>query len=424
MRREKYFTLSQNCLLVKGTSRGAIYNLNSGKVFSVNSKSVKIIEQLNSGKNLKEILRKSRTITKEEIIVYLNKLEALSLGKWNGRYKKEIVDVPELANILRFVLHLELTTGCNLRCLHCYNKSEIIKFHENNKLSIDDWKRVITEAYKIGARRVQFIGGEPFLRRKLIFELIPYVRDIGYKSLEVSSNGTFISNSDLKKLKEHNVDLAFSFYCSDPNIHDSITTKRGSQEKTLRTIKKVLEMNICLRVSVVAMKQNEKEIKKTVESLKSFGIQHIKTNVIEPVGRGCGDDLITADILEQQILDKPSFFKINYNTFWRNRMGHNCFLEQICIGANGDVYPCLAEREISYGNVKSASLDKIFSSRVAQKFRNLNKDNIEVCRDCEYRYCCFDCRVKAKDFLVNSSHAKPWWCFYDPHKGQWSKKIN
>ncbi len=422
MRKERYFTLNQDCFLVKGVSRGAIYNLNSGKVFSVNSKSVKIIEQLNSGNNLKEILRKSKAITKDKIITYLTKIEALNLGKWNEHFKEKIIKTPELASILRFVLHLELTTGCNLRCLHCYNESEITKFHENNGLSTYDWKRVIMEAYKIGVRRVQFIGGEPFLKRKLIFELIPYARDIGYKSLEVSSNGTFISDNDLKKLKERNVDLAFSFYSSDSNIHDIITTKGGSQEKTLRTIKKALEMDIRFRVSVVAMRQNEKEIEKTVEFLKSLGIQHIKTNAIEPVGRGCSDDLITTSILDRQILDKPSFFKINYNTFWRNKVGHNCFLEQVCIGANGDVYPCLAEREISYGNIKSASLNEVFSSEVAQKFRNLNKDYIEVCRDCEYRYCCFDCRVRAKDSLVNSSHVKPWWCFYNPYKGQWSKR--
>ena len=317
-----------------------------------------------------------------------------------------------------------MTTGCNLCCVHCYNESEITKFRKNDNLSLNEWKRIIKEAYEIGCRRVQFIGGEPFLKRRLLYTSILLAREIGYTSIEVSTNGTLITEKDLDFLKENTVSLAFSVYSYNSNVHDAITAKKGSQKQTLRTIKRALEMDINFRISVVAMRQNEKEIKKTVKFLKSLGIQHVKTNTVEPVGRGCNDNLITADIVDQQILDRPSFFKINYNTFWRNKLGHNCFLEHICIAADGNIYPCLAEREISYGNIKSTPLNEIFSSEIAQNFRNLNKDYIEVCRDCEYRYCCFDCRVKARDSLINSFYTKSWWCFYDPYKGQWHKKIN
>jgi len=167
---------------------------------------------------------------------------------------------------------------------------------------------------------------------------------------------------------------------------------------------------------------NEKEIEGTENSLRLLGVKNIKVDSVQSIGRGCGDNLITAQVLNRQVFSKPIFSKIAYKNFWRNKSGHNCFLEQICVGANGDIYPCLAEREISYGNVKLSPLDKIFSSGKAREICSLSKDKIEVCRDCEYRYCCFDCRIRAGDFLKKNFHLKPWWCFYNPYKGEWEDK--
>jgi len=416
----EYFTLSSDCFLIKGALRGALYDLKSGNVFSVDETSAQILERLNFGENLSLILGDVDGINKEKAIDYVNALENQGLGSWSAvSTKKEIPSPPDLNKILKYVLHLELTTGCNLRCLHCYNESEISKLHNNNEVSLDDWRRVITEAYQIGCRRVQFIGGEPFLKWKLMRELIPFAYDIGYISIEVSTNGTLITKKDLNFLKEYNVKLAFSFYSYKPQIHDLITTKKGSWKKTLQVIRLVLKMRIPLRISVVEMRQNKKEIGETINFLKFLGVEKVRSGLVEPAGRGCNIDLVDCDIFAKQLLNKPYFAKINKNIFWRNKAGHNCFLEQISIGAKGDVYPCLEERKISCGNIKFTSFVDIFFSENAKKFQVLNKDKIEICKDCEYRYCCFDCRVRAKDFLENDYYPKPWWCHYDPYTGKW-----
>ena len=46
---------------------------------------------------------------------------------------------------------------------------------------------------------------------------------------------------------------------------------------------------------------------------------------------------------------------------------------------------------------------------------NINKDLIKVCKDCEYRYCCTDCRAGVK-----SDFDKPIKCNYNPYQGLWS----
>lgn len=276
-----YFTLNPECILVKGALRGTVYDLKSGNVFSVDEISIKILDQLNSGKNFLQVL-KDNDISQEKLVAYLDSLENCGMGNWSEKYNKTIVAPPDLNKALRYVLHLELTTGCNLRCLHCYNESEISKLHNNNEVSVDDWKRTITEAYQIGCRRIQFIGGEPFLKRELMYELILFARDMGYTSLEVSTNGTLITEKDLYFLKNHNTSLAFSFYSYRPQTHDLITTREGSWKKTLQVIQLALRIVISFRVSVVEMRWNKEEVKETVDFLKSLEVENVKSTAVEP----------------------------------------------------------------------------------------------------------------------------------------------
>ena len=71
------------------------------------------------------------------------------------------------------------------------------------------------------------------------------------------------------------------------------------------------------------------------------------------------------------------------------------------------------ERRISYGNLKSSAIDDILENRSI-----ITKNRIEGCKNCEYRYQCFDCRC---DTLSSGNiYAKPWYCTYDPKKGEWA----
>lgn len=420
---KKFFALNPDVFLVRGAKRGALYDLKTGNVFSVNELGVKILEQLEAGSSLKEIFEQNADITRGKLEGYLLRLQKTEVGSFYERFP--VKKLPQLSlkdKTLRYVLHLELTTGCNLRCLHCYNESDISKLKDDNTPSIGNWERVVRDAYEMGCRRVQFIGGEPFLKRTLMFQLVEFAQKLGYKSMEISSNGTLITNSDLDYMRELEIGLALSFYSLNSAVHDLITTRRGSYNKTLSVIKKAIDKRIALRVNVVKMKHNEEDAKETAEFLRHLGVRHIKESVAEPIGRECSNQSIMENAVKNITLNAPKFPIINKQMFWRNRLWHNCFSEQMCIGSDGAVYPCLAERKISYGNVKKQSLSDIFLNKTAKKIRSLNKDKIEICKDCEYRYCCFDCRIKAGDFLQTAYHSKPSLCSYDPYHGQWGRE--
>ena len=50
---------------------------------------------------------------------------------------------------------------------------------------------------------------------------------------------------------------------------------------------------------------------------------------------------------------------------------------------------------------------------------NINKDKIDVCKDCEFRYICTDCRAYIKD--KRDIYSKPLKCNYDPYTATFNK---
>ena len=56
----------------------------------------------------------------------------------------------------------ELTYACPLQCPYCSNPVDYSQYP--SELSTEDWKRVLTEARKMGAVQLGLSGGEPLAR--------------------------------------------------------------------------------------------------------------------------------------------------------------------------------------------------------------------------------------------------------------------
>ena len=69
------------------------------------------------------------------------------------------------------------------------------------------------------------------------------------------------------------------------------------------------------------------------------------------------------------------------------------------------------ERRVNHGKISKQNGIKLNSSIL-----NLSKDFINECKECEFRYTCFDCRP---DSLNNNINIKPWYCTYSPLTGEW-----
>ena len=73
----------------------------------------------------------------------------------------------------------------------------------------------------------------------------------------------------------------------------------------------------------------------------------------------------------------------------------------------------------SYGNIKDLSLLEVLNLQEFQKYWYINKDEISICKVCEFRYNCTDCRA----FLQNPDdiYSKPLKCGYNPYTTKWEE---
>ncbi|HAY3552440.1 grasp-with-spasm system SPASM domain peptide maturase [Elizabethkingia meningoseptica] len=103
---------------------------------------------------------------------------------------------------------------------------------------------------------------------------------------------------------------------------------------------------------------------------------------------------------------------VNYNS---------CLYKKIGIDLNGNIKNCPAMPTI-FGNINTISLEEAIRHNNFREYWNLNKDHIEVCKDCEFRYICTDCRAFTERNFFNKEGldiSKPLKCGYDPYTGEW-----
>jgi MoaA/NifB/PqqE/SkfB family radical SAM enzyme len=229
-------------------------------------------------------------------------------------------------------LWLEITEKCNLQCIHCYAGSGPHGRLEGD-MHLNDWLRVLDEAYELGCRSIQFIGGEPTLHPHFK-EILRYAGKKSFDSIEVFTNGTRISSDLIGCAKEYPVRLATSFYASDFHVHDAITLSNGSWNRTVNGIRKAVDSNIPLRVGIIAMEKNLDQIEQAIAFLKSLGVSQIGVDHQRKVGRGA-----SAANAQQDHCDAYA------------ELCGQCWKQRMCVTAARDIFPCVFSRSTLLGRV-------------------------------------------------------------------------
>ncbi|QCX52552.1 grasp-with-spasm system SPASM domain peptide maturase [Elizabethkingia sp. JS20170427COW] len=132
----------------------------------------------------------------------------------------------------------------------------------------------------------------------------------------------------------------------------------------------------------------------------------------------------------KQDLQISSCGKVNVDYFNTNlpkvleAINHNsCLHKKIGIDIDGNIKNCPAMPQI-FGNIKKTSLEEALGHSDFKKYWNLTKDHIEVCKDCEFRYICTDCRAYTERTHTSSGSldiSKPLKCGYNPYTGEWEE---
>jgi len=111
-------------------------------------------------------------------------------------------------------------------------------------------------------------------------------------------------------------------------------------------------------------------------------------------------------------------FTINIKNYTESLVHNSCLNRKISIDSNGDIKNCPSMLE-NFGNIETATLKEALNHDNFKKNWEITKDQITICKDCEFRYICTDCRSYVENPEDNFS--KPLKCGYDPYTNKWSE---
>lgn len=258
-----------------------------------------------------------------------------------------MLDTPNPSSVRLDLIWLELTGRCNLKCVHCYADAGPGRPLDEG-MQLPDWQRALSEAARLGCRRVQFIGGEPTLHPGLP-TLIEQAHELGFEQICVFTNGIHLTEALRELFLRYQVQLAVSVYGSSAEVHDSITQRRGSFAKTEQTLRWAVSAGLPVHGAIIGLPQNDHDLAGSERRLNAAGLVSVGVDRIRRVGRGAGSSPPQSPMGE---------------------LCGRCGLDRLCISATGEIFPCVFARFVSLGHATQDSLISALLSSTRTEFRH------------------------------------------------------
>lgn len=310
---------------------------------------------------------------------------------------------------------LDLTHRCNLSCLHCYTGEHSADIHATEM----DTKTILSlldEICDAGCLYLLLTGGDPLLRPDFP-EIYRHAKEKGFL-MTVFTNGTLISNSVAKLFEELPPRFVeISLYGATEQTYEQITGVKGSYQKCLSGIKKLLEHRIPVRLKTVLMTLNSHEFSDIEKMAKDFGVQFRFDAAIFPRLNG---DMSPLDlrVSPAEAVDKE-FSAIDRVGRWEKYLGIHQYgsssqdLYQCSAGVtgfyidpSGGLRPCLMTTTLSYDLLKGSFFSgwKEITSRIRQE----KAGHDFACTTCERKLLCGYCpaffELENRDAQVRSDY--------------------
>lgn len=113
---------------------------------------------------------------------------------------------------------------------------------------------------------------------------------------------------------------------------------------------------------------------------------------------------------------KKENFNTNFYLYTESQKHNTCLNRKLSIDKDGNIKNC-PSMNTSFGNIKDIKLEQVIKKPSFKKYWNIKKDDIAVCKDCEFRHICTDCRAYTEN--PDDIYSKPLKCGYSPYTNKW-----
>jgi radical SAM protein with 4Fe4S-binding SPASM domain len=340
-----------------------------------------------------------------------------------------------------FLVALNLTKRCNLKCDHCYLDATTKAGGGSDELTTDECVRLIDQIAEVNRGCLLVItGGEP-LTRPDILDIARHAVSLGFMVV-FGTNGMLIDDAMARRLVEIGVvGVGISIDSLDAGKHDAFRGVRGAWRGAVDGIEACTRNGLQFQVHFSAQPMNYRELPAVVDWAHRLGAKVL--NVFFMVCTGRGEEL--SDITPAQyeevlgyLVDcqanypgmlvrarcAPHFKRLAYErdpnspiTKATGYMGGGCLAgtNYARVTPNGELTPC-PYMPLSAGNVREQSFTTLWErSDVFNSFRYPHLKG--KCGECEYSEICGGCRARPYvdhgDWLDEDQ-----WCLYTPKGGE------
>ncbi|MDI6826344.1 MAG: radical SAM protein [Candidatus Aenigmarchaeota archaeon] len=312
-----------------------------------------------------------------------------------------------------------ITERCNLKCRFC-NFPLLNESRYKKELTRVEILSVIDYCGENDVEIVGILGGEPFVRKNVLLEVMRRIKEYGMTG-SIVSNGTLLDKEAIMNLVKIGWDLIRFSLDGMQATHDFLRNKRGTFKTLVNTIKKLNKAKKNLRtkkptieINTVLCNKNYNELPDIIKLASSLSCNHVyilpmiefteysrklrilnedldevkkylwkakeistKLNLSTNINEIIGQELITkSNRMDEIILPKEKVEDKNYIP---------CFLPwyTMNIDAVGNVMPCCNISSLEE-NMRNKSLEKIWLGKEFDEMRKrmLEKNLSEECSRC------------------------------------------
>lgn len=297
----------------------------------------------------------------------------------------------------------ELTYKCPLQCPYCSNPLDYAA--HSKELSTEDWKRVLTQARKMGAVQLGLSGGEPLTRQDLE-EIVQHGRGLGYYSNLITS-GYGLTEERIIALKAAGLDhIQVSIQASSADLSDHLAGTKSFEHKkqVAHLVKKhgypmvlcvvIHRENIHQMADILAMAEELGADYLELANTQYYGWAHINRDALLPTKEQFEEAEAIAQAFKEKVAGKMKIYYV-VPDFYEGRPKacmNGWGTTFLTIAPDGVALPCHSARELpglDCPNVNDFSIEKIWKESKAFNFFRGFEWMQEPCRSCD---------EKAKDF--------------------------
>jgi SPASM domain peptide maturase of grasp-with-spasm system len=158
------------------------------------------------------------------------------------------------------------------------------------------------------------------------------------------------------------------------------------------------------------------KFKEKYKYIQSIIIHSTPSSVLDALTKQFDSMIFMDEIIESEShcgIVAPHYFTLNIKSFSEAQLWNTCLNRKISIDKSGNIKNC-PSMKLAYGNINTDNLSESINEKFKKVWR-LNKDQVSICKDCEFRYICTDCRAYVQNEA--DSFSKPLKCDYNPYTG-------